>query len=276
MERTMKANGIITLTTDYGLSDYFVGALKGAILAINPAARLVDISHEIPPFQFRAAGAVLADALDAFPPGTIHLAVVDPGVGSARRAIAARTTHHFLVGPDNGLFSEVLLAEDRREVVELDDPHFFRRSVSSTFHGRDIFAPVAARISRGETLSNLGTATDRIVRLDHIQPDKLAADRAQARVIHIDRFGNLLTNLKRSWLEEQGLRDVDSVRIQRRRITTRAAYFSADSVKPGEPFFYFGSAGRLELAVRESSAARRLRVRIGHRVIVYFQKSGRT
>src|SRR5687768_3408250 len=140
---------IVTLLTDFGTADYFVGAMKGAVLASNPSAQVVDITHEVPPYDVEAGAFTLRAAFETFPEGTVHVAVVDPGVGSARRAVAVGAAGHFFVGPDNGIFSHVYEYARRRHVFQLTNEKFFRSRVSATFHGRDIFAPVAGALSRG-------------------------------------------------------------------------------------------------------------------------------
>ena len=188
-----RAAPIVTLTTDFGGGDYYVGAMKGVILGIAPEAQLVDISHQIPPQDVLAAAFVLRHAAREFPPGTVHLAVVDPGVGTRRRPLALQSSGHLWVGPDNGLFSFVLDRADSR-VHEIVRPDLGRPDPSSTFHGRDLFAPLAAHLCRGLDLADIGPPVADPVRLDESAPCK-SADRIAGHIVHIDGFGNLVSNI---------------------------------------------------------------------------------
>ena len=188
-----RAAPIITLTTDFGDGDYYVGAMKGVILGIAPEAQLVDISHQIPPQDVLAAAFVLRHAAREFPPCTVHLAVVDPGVGTRRRPLALQSSGHLWVGPDNGLFSFVLNQADSR-VHEIARPDLGRPNPSSTFHGRDLFAPLAAYLCRGLDLADVGPPVADPVRLDESAPGK-SADRIAGHIVHIDGFGNLVSNI---------------------------------------------------------------------------------
>src|SRR3954469_15734453 len=194
---------LITLLTDFGTADYFVGAMKGVILSINGDARIVDLTHEIPPHDIMSGAFTLAAACRNFPAGTIHVAVVDPGVGSARRPILVSSRHQLFVGPDNGLFSFIYQDEADKRVIHLTNESFFRRPVSATFHGRDVFAPVAAALSKGVAPEEFGPAIKDYVRLPEIKPRPLGAGQLEASVIHLDRFGNCVTNLTRQEITEE-------------------------------------------------------------------------
>lgn len=193
---------IVTLLTDFGSADYFVAAVKGVILSGNPAAKIVDITHDIPPGDIEAAAFTLLAACSPFPPGTIHVVVVDPGVGSARRPILMRLGEQFFIGPDNGVFS--YLCENwesvgaSAELFHLTNAEYFRHPVSTTFHGRDVFAPVATALSNGVKPARLGTSISDLVRLAPLRPTIARDCRLQARIIHIDRFGNCVTNITRN------------------------------------------------------------------------------
>ncbi len=255
---------IITLTTDFGTADGYVGAMKGVILSLAPSATIVDISHDVAPHDVRHGAWLLAAAAPFFPPGTIHVAVVDPGVGSARRGIAVQTASAVFVGPDNGLFSPFL--HERVACVALTNPATQRDTVSATFHGRDIFVPVAAHLANGLPLSELGPAVDDPFSLPIPQPERLPDGRLRAEVVHVDRFGNLVTNLK---LEQAGTKAVElaSVRVAvgDESLVVRRTY--AD-VAPGTLLALVGSSGHLELAVREGNAAQRLGLGVGAKVAV--------
>ncbi|MDQ5846979.1 MAG: SAM-dependent chlorinase/fluorinase, partial [Acidobacteriota bacterium] len=188
---------LITLLTDFGTADYFVGAVKGVILSINPAATIVDITHEIPPQDIEAAAFTLLAAYATFPLKTVHVAVVDPGVGSSRRPILVEAAGQFFVGPDNGIFSYLCDSVKNSQVFHLTNAKYFRQPVSPTFNGRDVFAPVAAAISNGADPQQLGDKIKDYVRLKPLMPEKSRKGEIKGRVIHIDRFGNCVTNITR-------------------------------------------------------------------------------
>jgi Uncharacterized conserved protein len=245
---------IITLTTDFGHQDAFVGITKGVILSIAPDARLVDLCHEVPPQDLVAAALQLEAALPYFPPGAIHLVVVDPGVGTERAAIAVETERCILVGPDNGILPAASHFAPVMRAVRLSNPRFHLHPTSRTFHGRDIFAPCAAHLAAGVPMEELGEAAGELVSLELPEPEW--EDGAwQARVISRDHFGNLVTNLRREHLERFGQKRVLVSLPDGRSIDVRETY---GDVAPGELVAYIGSGGRLEVAVRNGSAAERL------------------
>ena len=200
-----RACGLITLLTDFGVRDEYVGCLKGVILGLNPRAVLVDLSHEVPPQDIRAGAFILAATAPFFPTGTIHLAVVDPGVGTSRRPLAARCRGQFWVGPDNGLFHLIFAGQGDLEIVSLENPAYFRPQVAATFHGRDLFAPVAAHLSLGVDLRQLGPTVTDPIRLPWPEPT-FTAKIIRGEIIHVDRFGNLVSNIAaagfHSWRRE--------------------------------------------------------------------------
>ena len=259
---------IVTLLTDFGTADYFVGALKGAVLASNPLARVVDITHEVPPFDVEAGAFTLRAAFETFPEGTVHVAVVDPGVGSARRAIAVEGRGHTFVGPDNGLFGHVYERVRPFRVFQLTNAKYFRREVSPTFHGRDIFAPVAGALSRGVRAEELGPEVFDFVRLPAAVVERTADGKLVGAVIHVDRFGNLITNLTPEDLNEEAVARGARLRIAGREVRRFRRFFAEDAEGAGEPFAVWGSAGLLEVAVFRDSAARVLGVGRGERVEV--------
>ena len=257
---------IITLLTDFGSQDYFVGAMKGVILSINPAAGIVDVTHEIPPGDFRAAAFNLLAVYDEFPPGTIHVVVIDPGVGSARRGVILECAGHFFVGPDNGVFSWICERAGDFRAVHLTNEKYFRHPVSQTFHGRDIFAPVAAALANGVDLKEFGPVIDDLIQLESLQPRTLDDGVIEAWIIHIDRFGNCITNLTRD--DFGGKVPVGAkLVVNGHEISSFRAFF-ADGVVDGELFCLFGSAGFLEIAAQNSSAAKILGALSGHPVIL--------
>ncbi|HWW77562.1 MAG TPA: SAM-dependent chlorinase/fluorinase [Pyrinomonadaceae bacterium] len=260
---------LVTLLTDFGTADYFVGAMKGAVLASNPRAQVVDITHEIPAHDIEAGAFTLLAAFEAFPAGTVHVAVVDPGVGSARRAVAVTTPGHTFVGPDNGVFGYVYERVESFAVHQLTNQNYFRKDVSTTFHGRDVFAPVAGALSRGVAVEELGPRVEDFVRLPFARPERRAGGVLEGRIIHVDRFGNCVTNFTRrdvpAELFERGMRmKVGGFEIEQLR-----RFFADEREARGGPFAIWGSAGLLEIAVNRDSAARRLGVERGQPVEVF-------
>jgi len=255
---------IITLLTDFGQRDYFVGAMKGVILSINPDANIVDISHEIPPQDIEAAAFNLLSCYEDFPTRTVHVAVVDPGVGSDRRAIAIECAGQFFVGPDNGLFSWICEREEDWTAFHLTKRQFFRQLVSHTFHGRDIFAPVAAHLSNGTALSEFGELLRGIVKLDSLAPKTINENTIEGRIIHIDRFGNCVTNFSAEHLSSRGTATSWKMVINDREIDSLRHSFA--EARMNEIFCVVGSAGFLEISARNASAAELLGVRRGQTV----------
>jgi S-adenosylmethionine hydrolase len=251
---------LITLTTDFGTRDAFVGVMKGVILRLNPDAILVDITHDIAPQNVAHAAFVLASAAPYFPPNTIHLVVVDPGVGSARRALAAQVGETFFVAPDNGVLSLVLPPSS--SVIHLTNPAYWLPRVSTTFHGRDIFAPVAAHLSLGVPLAALGTPIDDWVQLPQTRATR-HGDIITGRVVYIDRFGNALTNIGEELLEGlERARLVVRVGAQ----TLHGIHTTYADVSPGDALALVSSTFHIEIAVREGNAAQTLGIHIGDEV----------
>ena len=257
---------IITLLTDFGSQDYFVGAMKGVILSIDPDALLVDITHEIPPQDIQAAAFNLLAVYKSFPEGTIHVAVVDPGVGSIRAPLLIECAGQFFVGPDNGVFSWVCEREENSRAIRLTNEEFFRHPVSATFHGRDVFAPVAAALSKGVGVDQFGDEVNDIVRLESLRAGALDGNIA-GRIINIDRFGNCITNLTRDHLSEGAFVSARLV-IDDREITSFRRFFAEGAGSDDELFCLFGSAGFLEIAARNASTARILNAQRGQPVVV--------
>ncbi|MCA1573288.1 MAG: SAM-dependent chlorinase/fluorinase [Acidobacteria bacterium] len=259
---------LITLLTDFGTSDYFVSAMKGVILSINPDARVVDITHEIPAQDIEAAAFTLLAAHSSFPFGTIHVAVVDPGVGSARRAILVESGGQFFVGPDNGIFSYVCECERQARVFEITNKDYFREPVSSTFHGRDVFAPVAAALSTGSDPSEFGKQITNPVLLAPLMPAKSKNGTVKARIIHIDRFGNCITNITPGELTEKMIADGAHLIVNGAQVKSFRNFFSEQGGRGREVFGIWGSAGFLELAAKDKSAAKILKAKRGQPVLV--------
>jgi S-adenosylmethionine hydrolase len=252
---------IIALLTDFGTRDYFVGAMKGVILSINQEAKIVDITHEIPPQDIRAAAFTLCACCEDFPGKTIFVAVVDPGVGSSRRAILVETERYYFIAPDNGLLSFVFERERHFRVFQLTSEKFFAAEVSRTFHGRDIFAPVAAHLSNGVKPSEFGGEIEDFICFEAAKPKKISGGKIEAEIIHIDRFGNLITNLRKKDLPENF-----SVEINGKLIGKLQNFYT--EAKTGELFMIFGSAGFLEIAAPQNSASKLLNGKSGDKVLV--------
>jgi hypothetical protein len=251
------------LLTDFGTADYFVGAVKGAILSVNPEAVIADITHEIPPQDIEAAAFTLLATYETFPAGTIHVAVVDPGVGSVRRPIVVRAGGRFFVGPDNGIFAYIYDRESS-QVFHITAEEHFRPSPSTTFHGRDIFAPVAAALSKGMTPEDLGPVIRDAVRLkSSLKPEVLKNGNVSGRIIHIDRFGNCISNLTRELVDPA---QHPTLVINRKTIRTFREFYN--DAPPKSLFAIWGSAGFLEVSVNKDSAAKVLRAKRGDTVIV--------
>lgn len=255
---------IITLLTDFGLADPFVGIVKGALLGINPEVECVDLTHEIPPQDMLAGALALEAAVPYFPLGTIHLAIVDPGVGSERRPLAVEVGGHAFVGPDNGLFT-FLWRRPGLRAVACTNPAYHLASVSRTFHARDLFAPVAAHLSLGLSLARLGPPLEDPVRLPWASPRDVGGAE-EGEVLHVDRFGNLITNL--TVPESLGESEV-VIEIACLRIEGLAPYYSATHA--GEVGAIVGSTGRIEVFVNRGSARDRLGV--GRGALVRMTKS---
>jgi S-adenosylmethionine hydrolase len=275
---------LVTLTTDFGVADSYVGTMKGVILSIAPDARLVDISHQIAPQNVRQAAFVLHAAYPFFPSHAVHLVVVDPGVGSARRPIALRTPRGSFVGPDNGVFSYVLVGEPVEALVELANPRYRLRQISHTFHGRDVFAPAAAHLAAGVPITELGPPV-----LDPIAFPlprlELSAKGVTGEALHADHFGNVVTSIGRlSWDQDELLLEPvfreaggrrqeaggkkmcfksDEALILAAGREIGGVYRAYAEVEPGEVLALVGSGGHLEIAIREGDAASRLGLRPG-------------
>ena len=256
---------IITLLTDFGLKDPYVASMKGVVLSINPQCTLIDITHQVSPHDIKEGAFTLAQTYSTFPKGTIHLAVVDPGVGSARKPVLLVTKNYFFVGPDNGLFTLALKREKLKKVIALCKMEFFLPTVSSTFHGRDVFAPVAASLSLGVKPESFGPS---IKSWHHIPFPKPAVKQGKliGEIVHVDAFGNLVSNIDRKSLHQFSKDYSFNIRIGRRNISgLKKGYWEG---KRNEPMALFGSAGFLEISIREENAQKTLKVKKGDRVEV--------
>lgn len=242
---------LITLTTDFGTSDHFVGSMKGVISGIAPGAQVADITHEIAPFGVLEGAFVIGQAWRTFPPGSIHVVVVDPGVGSARKPILVQAGGQFFVGPDNGVFS-FILREEKHRIRHITAEKYFRRPVSRTFHGRDIFSPVAAHLAAGVKPGRFGKPLDACILLDNLAPLPAEKNSWQGTIFKQDRFGNLITNFD--------ARDFRALRTGHFELVAGKARISAlrsnfSEGAPGEIFVIEGSSGYFEIAANQASAA---------------------
>ena len=263
---------LITLLTDFGTADTFVGSMKGAILGINPEARIVDLTHEVPVHNIRSGAYLLQTATRYFPPGTIHVAVVDPGVGSARRPLLVSTsTQHFLA-PDNGLLSYVLAEEPDAEIRELTSQKYFLAALGPTFHGRDLFAPVAAWLAQGEPLDAFGPRIKDAVRFEIRRP-VMDKGRLVGEVQHIDRFGNLITNI--GYAELRDLTDMDNwlgLQVKVRAARVKGLQRCYADAKPKKLAALVNSDGWLELFCNQGRADKLAKAKMGERVEVRVPK----
>lgn len=259
---------IITLTTDFGTQDHYVSVMKAVMLDIIPDVRFIDISHEIPPQDVMAGAWVVRNSAPYFPPGTVHLVVVDPGVGTDRTPVAIKIKDQLFVGPDNGIFS--LIGEEfGYEAVKLENEKFWREDPSTTFHGRDIFAPAAAHLASGVPINEFGNPLEKLVTYRWAIPisDK---DGIQGWIVHIDRFGNLVSNIPSSLIKET---------IGDARLKIYVGNTILDEIVPtfgavpdGEPAAYIGSSDKLEIAINKGNAKQMLSVEKGAQISIVVQK----
>lgn len=279
---------IITLITDFGETGSYVGVMKGVILSITPLAQLVDITHQINPQDIQQAASVLATVFPYFPSHTVHLVVVDPGVGGGRRPIAVETAHGRFVAPDNGVLTQVLLRAKQWQAVSLDDPAFWRAAPSHTFHGRDIFSPAAAHLAGGRGLLELGSPVEDPVQL--APPQLEVTERfIRGRVVHIDHFGNVLTDITRlSWLADGTISfepldprleaqpplcfEAASARVSFGWHVIEGLQQTYGEVAAKRPLALISSSGELEIAVNQGSAQNELGAKIGDPVTLFFAR----
>ena len=245
------ANRLITFTTDFGLSDHFAGVMKGVIAGIAPAARVIDISHDVAPYNVTEAAFVIAEAWPYFPKRSIHVVVVDPGVGSARRPILAEAAGHFFIAPDNGVLSMVFDAAPHKVRV-ISNPKFLRREISRTFHGRDVFAPAAAHLAKGAQPAAFGKLIHDYIRAGIARPVRLGPASWRGTILKVDRFGNLITNFAAGEFASVNARPFE-MRAGSQRIHRLALNYAEAAI--GEMFVIVGSSGYLEIAANQTSAA---------------------
>jgi S-adenosylmethionine hydrolase len=259
-------NAIITLTTDYGTNDHLVGTLKGVILKINPEATIVDITHNVAPFDLLDAALAIGSAYSYFPPRTIHVVVVDPGVGTERRPLLVTAENQYFVAPDNGVLSMIYEREDNVVARNVTAAHYFLQPISKTFHGRDIFAPIAAWLSKGWQTASMGEEIT-----DHKKfalPKPKATDGVvKGIVMRVDTFGNLVTNFRVEDLPESALTNGEvKFQVGTQAVSRMVPTFASGDA--GEPVAYVGSAGYVEIAVNKGNASRTLSIGRGTAVVL--------
>ena len=258
-------NRPIALLTDFGMKDHYGGSLKGVILGINPKATIFDITHEIRPQNIRDGAFVLYSVYPALPKGTIIVAVVDPGVGSMRQALCIQTSRGYLIGPNNGLFSLVLRMEDKFEARAIVNDRFFRKPVSSTFHGRDFFAPSAAWLSKRNVFQSFGPRIHKPHSF-HIAKAIRADHAVKGEIVYIDRFGNGMTNISKTQFPSLGKTKETAVLVKGKQHASLKTFFSAGS--RGALIALWNSSNLLELAVRDDSAEKLFGLKVGDSVAV--------
>jgi S-adenosyl-L-methionine hydrolase (adenosine-forming) len=247
---------MITLTTDFGLTEHYVGAMKGVIYSINPTVQLVDITNAVQSFDILDGALAIAQAYSYFPKDTVHIVVVDPGVGGTRRPIIATVGQYFFVAPDNGVLSLVYEREERVSVRQITSEHYFHHPVSNTFHGRDIFAPVAAYLSKGVDSSKFGDEISDYVRFAAPKPKSTAANAWKGIVLKTDKFGNLITNISPKDIPQifDGSSSGFKITLGKAEITRLCTSYTEGA--PGELFAILGSAGFLEISSNKGAASR--------------------
>jgi S-adenosylmethionine hydrolase len=247
----LKPSGIITLTTDFGECDPYVAMMKGVILSINPDAKIIDVTHQIPARSIKEGGMIIKESYTYFPSGTVHVGVVDPGVGGKRRPIAVIADNYFFVGPDNGLFSTIIETQRHTDVIHLKETKYWMHSISPTFHGRDIFAPVAAHLSLGVNLFRMGEKIDNPTPLAYPLPRENNSDLV-GEIIRVDHFGNLITNITREHLNPF-LASKDLI-IKVGSLTLKKISTTYNDVPESQPLALIGSSNVLEIAVNMGRA----------------------
>ena len=258
----------ITLTTDFGLRDPYVAEMKAVMLSINPNVTIVDLSHQIEKFSVRMGAYVLASAVPYFQKGTVHVGVVDPGVGTKRRPVAIQTDREYFVGPDNGLFALALKnLEGKMRMRRIANQKFMRLEMSDTFHGRDIFAPVAAYLTKGTPITDFGPKISQIRVLPFARVIK-RRDSFLGEVVHIDDFGNIITNFGARELEAMKAKSSVSVRVKNAKLTLKLCKAYGD-VEKQQALAIIGSHNFLEISVNQGSAANALKVGAGDEVVLY-------
>ena len=293
---TVRQPRVITLLTDFGNQDAYVGIMKGVIAGINPFANIVDICHSISPQDIFSGAYLLYTSYKYFPRKTIHVVVVDPGVGSRRNIICVETKNYFFLAPDNGILSFIVQEERLKSIIRVTNSKYFLPSLSSTFHGRDVFAPVAAHLSLGVRSQKMGIKINQPEQLDIPKPVPKKAGQVEGQIIYIDRFGNLITNIKKEYLvkwvggqkSEVGSQKTDTCKkaskekilsqrdtmettIEKKKIIALSKNYT--DVNAGEPLVLIGSAGFLEVSINQGNAQRYFKADKGSKIIIEIGQS---
>lgn len=255
---------ILTLTTDFGTADPYVAQMKGAIYEVTRQIHIVDLTHEVPAHDIVSTAFTIRAAATSFPARSVHVVVVDPGVGTDRRPIMVSSLEQYFVGPDNGVFSLLYEADPGHKVYHITAEHYLREGISSTFHGRDVFAPAAAHLSKGIGIENFGEPVEDPVKIDLPRPKVTQEGRVRATVIHVDRFGNLITNVTRGAFEallkktgKSGVKGAGSASAASGMVKTYG------EGQDGAPFFLFNSSNHLEVAAKRGRASDALGLKAG-------------
>ena len=261
----MEISGIVTFTTDFGTSDPYAGIMKGIVMSANPNARIVDLTHQISPHDIVNGAFVLMRSYKYFPEGTVHVAVVDPGVGGSRKNIAVRTGGYYFVGPDNGLLGLVLDMEKNYEIREITNPPFVLDKISDTFHGRDVFSPCAGQLSGGAAFEDVGKELKRFKHLDYPKVQR-EGDVLRGEIVSVDSFGNLITNInEHTFSSFAGKRVIEIFFGSERFSKIHQRYGDVDF---GRPLALIGSCGFLEISRNEGSAASYFMTSVGSPVTI--------
>jgi len=267
----MTENRLITLTTDFGLKDHFVGAMKGVIVKICPDVNFVDISHKVQPHDVFEAMMIFKNSYKYFPDRTIHLVVVDPGVGSNRRPLLVYSENQYFIGPDNGVFSPLFQKEEDVLVIDITADHYFMKDVSYTFHGRDIFAPVAGYLAKGVDLKSFGDPVTDYIKLDFPKPKAPDKSTLEGEIIYADNFGNLISNVASSHFQtflNNSAQKTFKITIGNNEINKISQYY--DEFPPGNLCAIFGSTDHLEFSLLQESAEKKLGLKPKEKVIIQF------
>lgn len=260
-------NPMITLTTDFGLRDPYVAEMKAVILSICPSATIIDITHQIEKFNVRMGAYTLAAAAPYFPKGTIHVAVVDPGVGTKRQAILVQTKKSHYIGPDNGVLTLAAKNQGIKHIYRVENPKFMLPRISDTFHGRDVFAPAAAHLANGISPSEFGREIRKIVTLRFAKITK-RENTLTGEVIHIDGFGNIVTNLREKDLESMGIKKTVNLKLKNTKLKLKLCKAYGE-VNARQPLVIIGSHNFLEISINQDNAAENFQIRVGDKVTLY-------
>lgn len=262
-----KKNRIITLTTDFGLRDPYVAEIKGVIFNISPRVKVVDITHQVEKFDIQRAGYILSAASPYFSEGTIHVVVVDPGVGTKRKAILIETKKSYFIGPDNGVLALAAGNQGIESIYKIERTKVIRSEVSDTFHGRDIFAPTAAHLANGTPPSEVGPEISRLI-IPNFSKTTKKDDRLIGTILYVDSFGNIVTNLHKKDLEEIGIKKKVNLKLNSDTLQLKICKSYAE-MEIGKPLAIIGSHNFLEISLNQGNAARRFQTKVGDTIIVY-------